>query len=205
MHGSAPEITDRTRQTRGHLSNSPCYASCLEFLDVLITSAIVGPSVIAYWRGTWNLCEDYLIPDNNVYSAATSFGIGVLGNLFFTFFQGFFSGNFKPDKYRLTFYVVSRLYTYIFGAVCVNGWRGPWALTDIFTGFNLFVVVSLTSLAIVLLTVIKGLRNLSAAPFVIVTDGHVDYFQVTTMFKTSVSWIIECSLYFHNIYECYRV
>lgn len=98
----------------------------LHVLDTIFTSFVIGPLVVSYWRGTWNLSAEYLFPHDKLHSSVASLVIGILGHLVFTIFQGTFKGLFNPNEHRLTFYIGSRLYTSIFAVICVNTWRGGW-------------------------------------------------------------------------------
>ncbi|XP_075153757.1 transmembrane protein fuseless [Haematobia irritans] len=156
----------------------------LEILDVLLSCFIVAPCVIAYWRGTWELLGVLLFPQNVPLSALCSFLIGGIGHLVFTLTQRYFIDNIHPDKHRLTYYVVSRCYTFVFGIVCVNMWRGAWVLCDWLTSAtSLIIICIVTSVAILFLIATRTLRNLGAAPYSVIMDHKSDYFDVETMFK----------------------
>ncbi|XP_013107366.1 uncharacterized protein LOC106087031 [Stomoxys calcitrans] len=156
----------------------------LEILDVLLSCLVVAPCVIAYWRGTWELIGVLLFPQNVPLSALCSFLIGGIGHLVFTLTQRFFIDNIHPDKHRLTYYVLSRCYTFVFGIVCVNMWRGAWVLCDWLTSStSLIIICVVTSVAILFLIATRTLRNLGAAPYSVIMDHKSDYFDVETMFK----------------------
>lgn len=160
----------------------------LEILDVLLTCLVVAPCVIAYWRGTWELMGVLLFPDSLPFSALASFAIGGLGHFLFTITQNFFKDHIHPDKRRLTYYAVSRLYTAVFGIVCVNMWRGAWLICDWLTSVDSLAIISVVTLvALLFLIGTRTLRNLGAAPYTVVMDHKSDYFEVDTMFKISVS------------------
>lgn len=98
-----------------------------------------------------------------------------------------------PDKHRLMYYVLSRVYTALFSFGCVNSFRGVWKALDQHTGLNPATVAALTAVPVVALGCMRALRNISAPPFVIVTDNHENYFQVPTMFHTVSAGMAECS------------
>lgn len=162
------------------------HAILLECLDYLFAAFVLAPAVIGYWRGTWNLMDDYLFPQNELYSAAASMAIGYVGNCALIFVQSMLERRFKPQRKRLTFYVVSRAYTYVYGAICVSGFRGAWKLLDLQTPMTTTFVCSSLLLAAIALGFGRTIRNISAVPFVCVTDKCEGYFEVPTMFKTSV-------------------
>ncbi|KAI8042957.1 uncharacterized protein LOC128262915 [Drosophila gunungcola] len=156
----------------------------LELLDMLLSCLVVAPCVIAYWRGTWELMGVYLFPRSLPLSAMASFLIGGLGHFLFTVTQNFFKEHVHPDRRRLTYYTVSRLYTAVFGIVCVNMWRGAWLLCDWLTSIDSLMIVSVvTAIALVFLVATRTLRNLGAAPYTVTMDHKSDYFEVDTMFK----------------------
>lgn len=163
-----------------------CHSFLLESFDSLFSSLIVAPLVASYWRGTWNLLAVYLMPHNMIQSSVASLIIGIIGHLVFTIWQGSLRNHFDPNRHRLTFYCGSRLYTSIYGIVCVNCWRGGWQLIDHYTARDMKTIFSITIIAIIVLSAIKALRNVTAAPFVVVTDHSQGYFDVPTMYKKSV-------------------
>lgn len=158
----------------------------LELIDTFFATIILAPLIVGYWRGTWDLMEVYLFRGEKPASQIASLVIGIIGHLVFTIFQDAFKKNLNPDKHRLIYYVASRLYTYIYGIVCVNGWRGGWQLLDHYTTHNVTYVILITLACALILACIKSLRNITASPFVLVNDQSQEYFDVRTMFKLSV-------------------
>lgn len=167
-------------------SQNRIHGAFLAFLDMCFASMIVAPLVVIYWRGTWNLSKLILFPDNLLYSGISSGIIGITGHFIFFYCQDMLSRTFHPDKHRITFMVVSRLYTYIFGIVGINGWLGLWDILDIYCPFELPTMYNLIVISTVVLVLFKGFRNVSSTPFGVSTDHSKNYFVVTTMFKSSV-------------------
>lgn len=162
------------------------HATFLDILDILFSSLIVGPAVIGYWRGTWNLMGYVLAPSDQYMSAVLSVIIGTVGHFVLTLYQDKLSVAFHPDKHRIAFFVFSRIYTAAYGIICVNGWRGGWLLMDQLLPYKIPILLAITLTSAFLLALFKGLRNISAAPFAISTDRSKDYFVIPTMYKTSV-------------------
>jgi hypothetical protein len=123
MRGSTAGISDGEIFHSGKMT---LHSLFLQLLDTLFASFIVGPLVITYWRGTWNLSNTFLLPHDKLHSCFASLVIGIIGHLIFTTFQDFFKSIFNPNEHRLLFYIGSRLYTSIFAVICVNTWRGGW-------------------------------------------------------------------------------
>lgn len=159
----------------------------LELLDNLFSAFVAGPLVVCYWRGTWNLMGEYIYPSDVPTSLMISLAIGVVGHLIFNIFQGALRTHLNADKHRLLFYFTSRLYTEIYGTICVNTWRGGWEIINLYTTHNVLYVVLITLGCAVLLALLRGLRNVTASPFVVVSDSRQEYFDVPTYFKLSVS------------------
>jgi hypothetical protein len=159
----------------------------LELIDTFYATFVVAPLVVGFWRGTWNLSGIYLYPSNLPISLCISLGFGIACHLVFSLVQSKLNQCFNPDKHRLVFYVGSRCYTYIYAIACVNCWRGGWQLIDMYTTHEFVYVVIVTLGCALALCLMKGIRNISASPFVIVNDCSKDYFEISTYFKTSVS------------------
>lgn len=152
-------------------------------LDCFISTLIIGPAVVGYWRSVWELLGYYIFPEDEVLSNIISSVLGCVGHLMFTLFQGFFKKHLHPSRNKFIFYVCSRLYTTVFAFICVNWWRGPWNLLDLYTGTEATTVALLTAISVVALAAMRTLRNVSAAPCAIMVDTVDDYFEVVTMFR----------------------
>lgn len=158
------------------------HAMFLTFVDILFSATVAAPSIVCYWRGTWNTLDFYLF-EETILSAFTSLAIGIFGHMTFTLFQHKLTHAFHPDKHRIAYLLCSRMYTYVYGIVCVNGWRGGWMLLDTYIPLKITIVFAITFISVILLALLKSLRNISASPFAISTDNSKDYFLVPTMFK----------------------
>lgn len=167
------------------------HAILLELLDYSYVSLVLAPAVVGYWRGTWNLMDDYLYPENHFHSSVASLSVGIVGHLLFTIFQAKFGKKFNPHRRRLTYYLMSRTYTFVYGAVCVNGWRGAWHLMDSHTPLTRTFVCSSVIISFIALVSIRALRNISSVPFVCITDTNKGFFAVPTYFKTSVRRLLQ--------------
>lgn len=159
------------------------HAMVLYLSDILFSSIILGPTIVCYWRGTWNLSDRILKMDNELLSALVSLGLGIFGHSLFTIFQKKLDKCFHPDKHRLMFLISSRIYTYVYGFICVNGWRAGWMLMDLYLPRDIVYIFTLTFVSAIVLSFIKGLRNISATPFSVITDHSKQYFAIPTYFK----------------------
>ncbi|XP_055548351.1 uncharacterized protein LOC129731960 isoform X2 [Wyeomyia smithii] len=169
----------------------------LELIDNLYASFIVGPLVVAYWRGTWNLMADYIYPSDYPTSLMISLVLGLVGHFMAHIFQNSLRRYLNADRHRLLFYFGSRLYTEIYGTICVNSWRGGWEMINLYTTHDVLYVVLITLGCVLLLALLKGLRNVTGSPFVVVNDSRREYFDVPTYFKISGSkepalYVLDC-------------
>lgn len=193
-HLKLQHSTHHTHPQKKYSADAPrrnLHELLLELLDVLLSCLVVAPCVIAYWRGTWELMGVLLFPSSLPLSSLCSFVIGGVGHFLFIMTQNFFKDHIHPDKRRLTYYVTSRIYTAVFGIVCVNMWRGSWMICDWLTSIDSLVIISVVTLvALLFLVGTRTLRNLGAAPYTVTMDHKSDYFEVDTMFKISVSSVV---------------
>lgn len=180
MRGSTAGISDNFEGSRSHYM-------LLSVLDTAFSALVVSPAVIGYWRGTWMIMDRYVFPNQHTYSSWVSVAIGYLGHVLFTLIQTPITKRFHPDQRWLSYYIVSRLYTAVFGFVCVNSWRGVWRLLEHYTGHHMEPLLGTTVASIVALAVLRTLRNISSPPFSVTTDCSEGYFRVLTMFRASVS------------------
>lgn len=163
------------------------HAMFLTFIDIIFSSVVLAPTVVVYWRGTWNYMDKVLLMDEPALSGATSLAIGFAGHMVCSLGQHWFTAKFHPDRNRIAFQLVSRMYTYAYGICCANGWRAGWIFLQMWIPPERWVLLCVvTSGALVALVLLKGLRNIVASPFALATDHSKDFFTVPTRFKTKV-------------------
>ncbi|XP_069676342.1 uncharacterized protein fusl isoform X1 [Periplaneta americana] len=165
----------------------------LETVDLIATVGVVTPLVIGQWRGTWMLSEYYGIP------WWVSFLVGSVMHLVFALLKDLLQDFFSKQREEcllqspLVFFVVSRLYTWVFGIACISYWRGLWIVMDEYSGRHIGPVLAVTLVSLALLSMMKTLRTINASPFSVSLDGLEPGFSFPTMFRTSGSR--ETSLY----------
>lgn len=172
----------------------------LTFVDVMFSSLVLAPLIVCYWRGTWN-CMDHMLDGQlgAAHGGLASLAIGIGGHLVCTMAQQRLARAVHPDRHRIAYFVVSRCYTYAYGVVCVNGWRGGWALLSQSLPLTVAVTAPVTLLAVGSLVLLKGLRNVSAAPFAVATDHSKDYFVFPTMFKKVAALRVWVGIKLHTL------
>ncbi|XP_058060505.1 uncharacterized protein LOC131211153 isoform X2 [Anopheles bellator] len=166
-----------------------------ELLNNLYAALVISPLVIGYWRGTWNLYDTLLFPDDELWRMAALLTFGLGGNVLFLLLQSRLSRWIDIDERPVAFYCWSRLYTCLFGAISVATWRGSWIVIDHYAPPTLMFFGSTTLLAILVLASVHSFCNITGAPFV--NDSPRDYFTIPTYFKTKGSkdpglYVLDC-------------
>ncbi|XP_026462985.1 uncharacterized protein LOC113365685 isoform X2 [Ctenocephalides felis] len=147
----------------------------LDVLDALFALTLVAPAVVGYWRGTWNLMGHYVYTDNEIYSSFVSLAIGFIGMFIFCLAQGPIK-RYLEGKSNTCFALSSWVYTAVYGFICVNSWRGAWLVGNLYQDRSLQLIIAVTLSAVLLLGLLKTLRNISAPPCVVTVDDAEDYF-----------------------------
>lgn len=93
-------------------------------LDGLICIFIIAPFVVLYWRGSFQLLDIYIFPSNLKISAVISFIVGVCGTFVVNIGQNIFPRHIHSYKTVFLQILLKRIYTYVFGWIIVNHWRG---------------------------------------------------------------------------------
>lgn len=182
MRGSTAGLADTLQ------SHSRAHTALLAALDVSFSCLVVAPAVVGYWRGTWNLGAMYIYSQDATLSHIISMAVGFVGHVALMLSADAFKRKFHPNKSRLAYYFWSRLYTYLYGVVSVNAWRGPWGLLEQAVGRGGSMAPTWVSL--VALAALRCLRNITAPPFSLVIDKPREYFDVPSMFRVPVSGVL---------------
>lgn len=119
------------------------------------TQVAIGVATASYWRGMWYILDDNLFPDNPLYSAVASLGLGSFG---LAFIQGAIArqadyyARKETAKLPLYYKPIARFGTlYCVSTSCVLVWRGG----EIVPHFLLFF----------------SRQNLNSFPFIVSMDG----------------------------------
>lgn len=165
-------------------AKSNFYMALVSILDTVFGCIIVAPITVWFWRATWEIMT-YLLKDTGDYSFMISLlgGLVVFSALNLT--QNHLTDFLDPNKRRITYFFMSRIYTYLFAVTCINMWRGAWTILDYITGETTLLFTSIISgLAFAFMLYARCVRNLLAAPFLLFPDWHSVYFVVDNFFQT---------------------
>lgn len=171
-----------------------CFQPFVQILDVIFSSVVVGPLVIAYWVSVWKFCDIFIASNDDKLSAAISFAFGFGGQFLLMLFQAPIGNLLKFKKHKFIKLLVSRAYAFLFALTNINLWRAAWMFADyISTTDTIATLLNVArNLTIVMLT--KTLKNSISTPFVVATDGSNDDYKVATYFGRNVSTRASCSL-----------
>lgn len=189
MRGSTAGLADCMLRT----SPQNAYNNFISLLDILISSFIVAPLAVGYWRGTWNLSVLLIYPHDPVRAGVTCAIVGLTGQILFNYYQETFKRILDPDKHRLTYYILSRIYTYVFGLCCVLTWSGIWTLVAEYITLQPTPMAICTCISLTCLCLVRGLRNIFGVPFYIAVDNPNEYFTVRTMYQRVVRRQEKCA------------
>jgi len=117
----------------------------LFLIDNLLSAVVIGPLVVFYWRGTWELLDVYLFPDDKVASGWTCATVGNVGLICLVYLQKPLAKWVRVDN-PLHWTLGYHMYMYVLGGLNVCHWRGVWVLLDHYTG--ICILSSWTTFAI---------------------------------------------------------
>ena len=75
------------RAATDHSPEASLRALVLFLADNLLSALIIGPLVVFYWRGTWELLDVYLYPDDKAASGWTCSALGNIGLVCLVYLQ----------------------------------------------------------------------------------------------------------------------
>ena len=93
-------------------------------LDGFICIFVLAPLVVFYWRGSFQVLDIYTYPSDLALSSWINVVIGIVGTVAVNLLQGFLHTRVNRIKVPALQLAIKRLYTYIFGWIIVNHWRG---------------------------------------------------------------------------------
>ncbi|OQV25396.1 hypothetical protein BV898_01075 [Hypsibius exemplaris] len=160
-----------------------------DVLDALLTVCCIAPLVVSYWRGTFQLLDLYILPQDppsvisSVPSIALSAVIALVGGLFFIYVQDVAKAWVHSVRSPISELMLKRIYCYVFGLVIVNHWRAVWALWDRYTGFDLYSGIQCSSTGMVVLLFTRSFRNSISPPVIAASDLCEEFFGIQTRFR----------------------
>uniref|UniRef100_A0A336M7R6 CSON013295 protein n=1 Tax=Culicoides sonorensis TaxID=179676 RepID=A0A336M7R6_CULSO len=149
---------------------------------------------IMQWRGGWDAFEEYF--GKTLTPAILTSIILLIPLMGFRGLRNLLSAPMIiiTDRKEFTFSFPTRFRTERHHHQC---WRGGWQLLDLYTPHVTWHVLATVIVSVLALSLLKSLRNISAAPFVCVNDDQTEYFDVPTLFRKGGSrdpglYVLDC-------------
>ncbi|XP_012061780.1 PREDICTED: uncharacterized protein LOC105625047 [Atta cephalotes] len=101
-------------------------------LDTLISTSIVAPLSIGFWRSIWASMDHHA----ELFPSWFCFTFGAVLHAAYTVFKDRFHDVYMKKwaklnwRKRLFYRALRILYTYTFGVACIAHWRGSWIIID---------------------------------------------------------------------------
>ncbi|XP_071561046.1 uncharacterized protein [Temnothorax nylanderi] len=190
--GNTDHILDQvSNPTKGSedLKRSKSKKRAFSLLDILISTSILAPFAIGFWRGVWGCMDRHaeLFPGWFCFT----FGAALLAT--YTIFKDQFHNVYVKKwaksswRKRLLYRTLRILYTYTFGVACIAHWRGGWIIIDNYLFMHTWITMSLTCSLLACLAILRSVRNLITTPMITQIDTPSCVFQFPTRYNV-VSW-----------------
>ena len=158
----------------------------LGVLDGLISLFVVFPFTCMYFRGAWDLVGHYVLPATPPLQYWVYVAIGhlqVLGLLGLPWLAARLD---RPKRSRASFWILSRLFMYVYTASGMFYWHGLWRLLDFYLGTAW--LESATTLVVTwsALCLLGSCRSAIWTPFFIAVDTERDALEQVTRFRCKV-------------------
>lgn len=173
------------------------YKPLMHLVDAVVSLAIIAPLIVTFWRSTWTLMDFYVrfLPYWPTFFFSSTLQVSAyllkeLGTDYFT--------NLQPRS-ELFKSLMLRFYTYGFALISIMYWRGIWGIHDYYLDakyreFGTLIYDERTYLSFIVFGVslavlfcLKNVRNILAAPLVVVLDNESATFMFPTRFRVKVS------------------
>ncbi|XP_012523485.1 uncharacterized protein LOC105829299 isoform X2 [Monomorium pharaonis] len=157
----------------------------LSLLDTFISTSIVAPLTIGFWRGVWTSMDHH----SELFPSWFCFIFGAALHIAYTVFKDQLHNVYVKKwaksswRKRLSYRMLRILYTYTFGVACIAHWRGGWIIIDNYLFMHMWIMMSLTCSLLMCLAILRSVRNLIATPLIIFIDTPSYIFQFPTRYN----------------------
>jgi Fuseless len=118
------------------------------FLDTILTVVVIHQLIVFYWRGSWEVLDHLLFPNDQASSAVASLVIGYALHSILCLLQPFFNVLYRKASADLQGndvdvgsscrgsavlrWFLEVVFFFISNLICVVHWRGIWLLLDLY-------------------------------------------------------------------------
>ena len=152
--------------------------------DSILCCTVLFPSMVLYWRGIWDLWGYYLPGVDDGYHHWSLFSVGSI-TVFGYFVQPLLDRNI-PKENLVVYFILTRMYMYVYAALHMSYWRGVWEIPDYYMGFDLTNNLIMYVVLYGVLLVCRGGRTTIFPPMYAINDTREDLLQAFTRFRTKV-------------------
>ncbi|ELT91400.1 hypothetical protein CAPTEDRAFT_205957 [Capitella teleta] len=154
-------------------------------LDNIWAIFVIGVLVVFYWRGTWELLDHNLYPDDGAKSTWICVAIGNGGLFFAAMLQESLNKHMTSknatSKWILWFFF-NHLFSYVMGFFSVCHWRGIWHGLNHYTGKTDESYIYSLVVGQILLWLLRSAKMVSAPPNLCLHDTGDDVFTCESRF-----------------------
>jgi len=159
-----------------------------------------------YWRGTWNLCDQYFYPNDLKASAWLSLAVGYIGAAIFFTWQYCFYNTALKKLFDLTIretgivsmllLLMGRVETYVVAYFVVNAWRGLWLLQEVYliTEHPLLSAWVSHIIGAVCLMLLGHMQSVFAPPIIMLPDSDTTAIRLKCLQRLAESEGTEAAL-----------
>ena len=160
----------------------------LAVLDTALCLFVFFPLSVLHWRGTWDLLDFYVLPDDLFYSSWVTLLTGSGGCFLCYLLQTQLSRCVSyGGSATIRGSLLTRLYMYVFSWAVLCYWRGMWNLMDLYLGEGLPNSVFFYVLSVVLAAIFRSLRTIAGIPMQVQIDTDPELMtEPDTRFKIQV-------------------
>lgn len=160
----------------------------ISITDTILSLFVVAPLTISSWRGAWGIMDIY----GEHFPGVNIFFLGCSVHVAFAISRDILvetiNNTEKSWTRKASTFFVRRLYTYIFAIACIMHWRGGWAIFDMIIGDKLIIAGYIGIGCLIVLILLKSVRNNMAVPLVILLDTKDVIFNFPTRFRAKVRY-----------------
>lgn len=167
----------------------------LTIIDNVICLCLIFPLSVLHWRGTWQLQDEYFVPENSISSGWISLTVGANICILELLLQPMLKEHLDGAN-RYVYVVISRLHLYIHGWAVMCYWRGLWNLLDLYLTAYWVNSVVIYGVCQVTMVVFRTVRTPVGVPLAVQLDTDPDLLEPDIVFKTShdrlIPFVLDC-------------
>lgn len=178
---------DLSEKTKEDLEVHKRTVGTLFTLDMVICYSIIGPLVVAFWRGTWgmydHIMDHLLFADNHIMSNIHALFIGGILTLLIDMFHHDLrerAGMVGSLRHNVT----RHLFSLLWGFSDILFWKGIWDQIDHIAGYGSTQAASSLLIGLTVLLLFRRLKSALSMPLGIVVDQEAEHIHADTVLNS---------------------